>query len=203
MSKRATTTPSLCPPLDDVIGSTGLQTVNPDQIRSCARFFDSDPNVITGFNFRLDALLNGGILFKRSGKVMTGAAQDWIKARFAAFLKEVVRWWWLAGFAGCIWEEDKFGGTPLCLDLTQLRITYECDVAGTPRTRYFARTGVEEREIPHVMTFFYAPPDPYGNLRSIIRMLANDHAQEMLMTYWTLVALKGRALPGSAPVICL
>ncbi len=187
------------PPFDETFNMDGWVTIDRQQLLDCKRFFDSDPNVQTGFNFRLGALLNGGIIVKRKGKTMTGAAKDWTTKEFNRFLHEVVQYWWAAGFAACVWEEHpKFGGVPRCLDLTQVFTRYQKNIFGNPVARYFWQPpdGVRpEQEIENVLTMWHSPPDPAGNLRSMMMLLAEDARTEAMLSYYLLVAVKGRALP--------
>ena len=56
------------PVFDELFDQSGVVTVDRSQMIDCKKFFDSDPNVQTGFEFRLGALLNGGIVVKRKGQ---------------------------------------------------------------------------------------------------------------------------------------
>jgi hypothetical protein len=186
-------------PFDEVFHDPEWTYVNRAQLQDCSKFFDADPNVVTGFNFRMDALLNGGIIFKRKGKSMQGHAKDWMSEQFSKFLKDVVRNRWFAGFAACAWEEDEeFVGRPVVLDLTQITVRYRLSIFGRASFRYFyqPRDGISaEVEIKNVMTFSWDPPDSAGNLRSLVLLLAQDHMHETLLSYYSVVAMKGRALP--------
>jgi len=186
-------------PFDEVFNDHEWTYVNRAQLLDCSKFFDADPNTITGFNFRMDALLNGGIIFKRKGKTMQGRAKDWMSGEFTRFLRSVVRNRWTAGFAACVWEhDDEFVGRPMVLDLTQVVVRYKLSIFGEPCYRFFhqPRDGFSpEVEIPNVLTFTWDAPDPNGNLRSLVLLLAQDHMFETMLNYYTIVAMKGRAMP--------
>ncbi len=177
----------------------GWVTVDRRQLLDCTLFFQNDPNVQTAHSFRLGALLNGGIVIKRKGKTMTGAAKDFTTKEFTRFLNEVVCNWWTCGFAACVWEEHpKFGGVPRCLDLTQVITRYNKNIFGHPTARYFyePREGYKaEVEIENVLTQWFTPPDSSGNVRSLMMLLAQDALTEQIMQHFYLVAMKGRALP--------
>jgi len=186
-------------PFDEIFNDHEWTYVNRAQLLDCSKFFDADPNTVTGFNFRMDALLNGGIIFKRKGKSMQGRAKDWMSAEFTRFLRSIVRNRWTAGFAACVWEQDdEFVGRPMVLDLTQVVVRYKLSIFGQPQYRYFfqPRDGFSpEVEIPNVLTFTWDAPDSNGNLRSLVLLLAQDHIYETMLGYYSIVAMKGRAMP--------
>lgn len=175
--------------------------VSNQQLCRNANFFDSDPNVKTGFNFRMDALLNGGIIFKRKKHKMSKAMHDFMSAEFTTFLKEVVRNRWYAGYCAVIWHQhEKFGGKPDCLNLTQVRTLRPRSIfhGYEKKYRYFYQPQngtTAELEIHNVMTFVWDAPDQSGNLRSIIQLLQQDQVHEDMIQYYSLIAMKGRAMP--------
>jgi hypothetical protein len=175
--------------------------VNQQQLCRNANFFDNDPNVKTGFNFRMDALLNGGIIFKRKKHKMSTAMHDFMSAEFTTFLREVVRNWWYAGYCAVIWHQhDKFVGKPDCLNLTQIRTLRPRSIfhSNQKKFRYFYQPQngkTAELEIHNVMTFIRDGPDQSGNLRSLIGLLQQDQIHEDMIQYYSLIAMKGRAMP--------
>jgi hypothetical protein len=198
MATKARALQTTVPPFDEVFQQSEYCEVNQQQLRNHKKFFDCDPNVQTGFNFRLGALLNGGIVVKRKGKIMTGAAKEWTTKEFTRFLREVVCNFWYAGYAAAVWEEHpQFGGVPRLLDLTQVRTLYRRDIYGTPIARYVyqAPGELQECEITNVLTMWHTPPDKDGCVTSMISLLAQDSMTETLMHYYAMIAMKGRALP--------
>ena len=187
------------PPFDEVFESEDWITIPTLQVQNALTFFDADPNVITGFNFRMDALLNGGIIFKRQGKVLKDEAKHWLSSQFSALSREILRYRWCVGFVACAWVPDeKYNGRPIVLDLSQIEIRYKRSIFGESDFRYFHQPTNGSRgmlEIKDVTTFTFDPPDRFGNLRSIIPLLAPDLMHENVVAYYDLVAMKGRALP--------
>lgn len=189
----------LVAPFDDIFHEEGWKSIDSEQIDRSFKFFDADPNVITGYNFRMDALLNGGIIFKRKGKEMKGEARDWMNIEFSKHARQILRNRWCAGFVACAWMPDnKYVGRPIVLDLTQLSIRYRLTIFGESQFRYFYQPTNGQNgmvEIQDVITHIYDPPDRMGNLRSLIQLLSADLVQETLINYYSVVAMKGRALP--------
>lgn len=175
--------------------------VNQVQICRNASFFDSDPNVRTGFNFRMDALLNGGILFKRKKHKMSKAMHEFMSEHFTRLMRQIVRNCWYAGFCALVWHRhDKFVGTPDCLDLTQITTLRPRSIfhGDNEQFRYFHQPhsgNMAEVEIHNVYTFIMDAPDQKGNLRCIIQHLQQDQINEDLMQQYTLIAMKGRCMP--------
>ncbi len=193
------------PIVDELFGNNSPASeqwvfVSRKQLIRNARFFDNDPNVITGFNFRMDALLNGGIIFSRKRKEMSSSMKEFMTKEFTSFLRQLVRNWWYAGFCAVVWHEhSKFIGRPDCLDLTQVVVQRERSIFhGETKYRYFYQphnTYKAELEIKNVMTFSWESPDQHGNLRSMVQLLQRDQVYEDMLTYYSLVAMKGRAMP--------
>lgn len=187
------------PPFDEVFQDREWTTVDMAQIQDASKFFDSDPNVKTGFNFILNALLNGGIMFKRKGHSIKASAKEWMSIHFCKFIRAVMHSRWCYGFAACAWVADEqYGGKPTVLDLTQLVVKYKLSIYGEPMFKYFYQPpngSFAMQEVMDVMTFSWDNPDQWGNLRSLILLLIPDHMQEIVLSYYEMVAMKGRAMP--------
>jgi hypothetical protein len=187
------------PIFDGVFVEEDWSYVNHTQIVDSSKFFDSDTNIITGFNFRLDALLNGGIIFKRAGKKMQSEAKDWFSQKFSKFMRDVVRSRWCYGFAACAWlPHAQYGGIPVVLDLTQLQTRMKHNIFGETQYRYFwqpTNGAVAIMEVKDVITFTWDSPDADGNLRSMVPMLVPDYMHELMLMNYSLIAAKSCATP--------
>ena len=104
------------PPFDEVFDTADYFRVCPKQINDAFAFFEADPNVQTCFLLRMDALFNGGVDFKREGKVLDDTAKTELSRIWVEFLREIVRNAWAAGFAACVWIKDStLVGRPVVL----------------------------------------------------------------------------------------
>lgn len=184
--------------------------LNYQSIVDLLTFFDTDINVRTAFNIRMDALLAGSILFvkkKNERKFSTFAdsssidSENWYAQTYSQFCREVVRMLWTVGFCPCTFVPDAaYVARPIVLSVEHVDILYRNDAYGQPQFLYYEKdelTPTERKPMPNVHTFFWPDciPTRYGELRSYMTALIPDTAYEETLQVCDMMATIVRSNP--------
>jgi hypothetical protein len=172
-------------------------------IQRLMQFFDSDLNVRTAFNIRLDALLAGDILFKRKNKIMhDDEEKQWYCETYSQFARDIVRMMWTVGFAPCSFVKDEeYIAKPVVLNMDAVDIEYRISALNQPEWVFYERdegiTGYDRKPMEHIHTFWWSDcvPGHAGNMRSYMEALMPDQLYEQQLQGCDLVASSSRCNP--------
>jgi hypothetical protein len=172
-------------------------TIDPEAIHAAYYTYYYDPNVRTAVSFRMNAMLNGGILIRSSAYNLKPEAMEWQQAQWSRMTREQFRDFICVGFApGTFDVHLKYGPCPREIDLLQVITRYRLSRLGVPEYEYWYQPNDGTQgmvKIENVTTFTMTAPDNYGNLQSIMTLLGPDMMQEMMINYYSMVAIKSRA----------
>lgn len=174
-------------------------------MRTLLDFFDTDLNVKSAFNIRVDALLAGNIMFENNAKSIFSSddgdeEEAWYNYAYSQFCRDVVRSMWCCGFAPCtIIKDEKYGGKPKVLNLRYVDIEYRNNAYGEPEWLYYDKQEVQyEREpMDNVHTFYWpeSVPTDTGEYRSLMMTLISELAYEDQLRSCDIIATSSRCNP--------
>jgi hypothetical protein len=171
--------------------------LKPEDFDSYYAFLDADPNVQTAMHFRMDAILNGGILFTRNGNTASSIYSEFLTQTYSKLARDIIRQRWATGIVSiaCV-PHKQHKGVPVCVDQRNFEIRMYTDLLGRQTFRYFIQGSHQEKiEVRNISTYVYSAPNTDGSLRSLMGLLQSDYIQEQHLTICDMIATKNRAMP--------
>lgn len=175
--------------------------VSPDQMLAVRRFARNSI-IRTAFDLILSGLLEHGVELVHPLLPDSDTDRDWYSSAWADFAKEVMRSFWINGFAVCRSEPDPMHvSRPRVVPVDGLDIEIRYDDFGGRAYRVSSRlspgshASPSQRILTDVLVYEMDPPDRDGNLNSKIASLFPDFAFTVQLMEDFAVATHRRALP--------
>lgn len=113
------------------------------------------------FNIAIRRLVGSGLLISQGGKRITGPEEEFYNFQLIKWMADLLKSMWMFGFAVCVAQpHDLYGGVPIVLDMSMLRIKVAVDITGARHYKIRARMP-ERSKYPNLIRFGLARAHSY------------------------------------------